>query len=168
MKRSTFALALCVAAAVTLASATAAELTTQKNTQRGVTVTVTPQSLAGETKTWDFKIVLETHGQDLSDDLASSALLLDDSGGRQAPLAWEGAGPATGTGGRHDEGGTTHGKKKVAAKKTPSKSGDAPGARYVLLHAPQFCAAPPGEAEAARALSNRDHGPIRCRRSDLQ
>lgn len=26
-----------------------------------------------------------------------------------------------GTGGRHDEGGTTHGKKKVAAKKAPGK-----------------------------------------------
>ena len=78
----------------------AAGLDTQKNSHRGVTVAVTPQNLSGGAKTWDFKIVLDTHSADLNDDPMKSAVLLDGAGGKRAPLAWDGAPP----GGHHREG----------------------------------------------------------------
>ena len=64
----------------------------------GVTVKATPGTLSGAI--WEFKVVLDTHSQDLSDDLAKSSVLLDGTGGRHAPIAWEGSGP----GGHHREG----------------------------------------------------------------
>ena len=45
-------------------------------------------------------MVLDTHSQDLSDDLLKTAVLVDAQGGRHAPLAWQGAPP----GGHHREG----------------------------------------------------------------
>lgn len=67
--------------------------------ERGVKVTVTPQKILSEAKTWDFRVVLETHTQDLSDDLVKSSTLFAD--GRQyTPLGWEGAPP----GGHHRKG----------------------------------------------------------------
>jgi hypothetical protein len=80
--------------------AAAAELATEKSSDRGVTVAVTPQNLAGGAKTWEFKIVLDTHSANLNDDLTKSAVLLDGRGGRHEPIGWEGAGP----GGHHREG----------------------------------------------------------------
>jgi hypothetical protein len=80
--------------------ATSAELTTQKSSERSVTVAVTPQNVSADAKTWDFKIVLDTHSGDLSDDLVKSALLLDGAGGQHVPIAWDGAPP----GGHHREG----------------------------------------------------------------
>ena len=82
------------------AGALAAEPGTQRNSAGGVTVAVTPQNLGAGATSWDFKVVLDTHSQDLSDDLAKNATLLDDKGGRHAPVKWEGAGP----GGHHREG----------------------------------------------------------------
>lgn len=82
------------------AGAFAAELGAQRSNAGGVTVVVTPQNLAAGVKTWDFKIVLDTHSQDLRDDLLKTALLLDGTGARQAPVAWEGAAP----GGHHRKG----------------------------------------------------------------
>lgn len=82
------------------AGALAAELATQKSSAGGVTVAVTPLSLAASVKSWDFKVVLDTHSQDLSDDLVKTAVLIDDKGGQYVPLRWEGAGP----GGHHREG----------------------------------------------------------------
>jgi hypothetical protein len=96
--RSTVAACLLVAAATLPAPAT--ELAAQESSDRGVTVGVTPQNLSADAKTWDFKIVLDTHSVDLSGDLAKSALLLDGADGKYAPIAWEGAGP----GGHHREG----------------------------------------------------------------
>lgn len=81
-------------------AATAAELATQKNSDRGVTVAVTPQNVSGDATTWDFKIVLDTHSQTLSDDLSKSSVLFDGAGTRHAPVAWDGAAP----GGHHREG----------------------------------------------------------------
>jgi hypothetical protein len=80
--------------------AAAAELATQKSSDRGVTVAVTPQNISGDARTWDFKIVLDTHSQDLSDDLTKSAVLLDGAGAQLAPVGWDGAAP----GGHHREG----------------------------------------------------------------
>jgi hypothetical protein len=65
-----------------------------------VTVTVTPRGLAAGTATWDFAVVLDTHSQSLSEDLAQAAALVDAQGVKHGPLAWEGAGP----GGHHRQG----------------------------------------------------------------
>ena len=93
-------LVACVLAAAAALPAAAAELGTQKNTDRGVTVEATPQNPAADGKSWNFKIVFDTHSQELSDDVLKSAILLDGTGGRYVPVAWEGAGP----GGHHREG----------------------------------------------------------------
>jgi len=86
-----------VATAFPVASA---ELATQKSSERGVTVAATPQDLSSNAKTWDFKIVLDTHSGDLSDDLLKTAVLLDGTGTQHVPVAWDGAAP----GGHHREG----------------------------------------------------------------
>jgi hypothetical protein len=82
------------------AGALAAELRAQRSSTGGVTVEVTPQNLSAGARSWDFKIVLDTHSADLSDDLVKTAVLLDGTGGKYAPVAWDGAAP----GGHHREG----------------------------------------------------------------
>ena len=82
------------------ASAIAAELTVQKNSAGGVTVAVTPQNLVAGAKSWDFKVVLDTHSAELKDDLAKSAVLVVDGGTSYTPTAWQGDPP----GGHHREG----------------------------------------------------------------
>ena len=92
---------LLLAAALLVAfNLAAAQLATQKSSANGVTVAVTPGGFAAEAKTWDFAVVLDTHTQELSDDLAGSAVLVDDRGNEFKALAWEGAGP----GGHHRKG----------------------------------------------------------------
>ena len=80
--------------------APAADLGTRKNSERGVTVAVTPVNLSAGAGSWDFKISLDTHSADLNDDLRKSAVLLDGQGGKYAPVGWDGAAP----GGHHREG----------------------------------------------------------------
>jgi len=80
--------------------ALAAELTSQRTSASGVTVTVVPQELAPSSNSWDFKVVLDTHSQELTDDLVKTTTLLDDKGKKYVPISWEGAGP----GGHHREG----------------------------------------------------------------
>jgi hypothetical protein len=80
------------------APALSAEANTQKSSVNGVTVTVTPSVEGGST--WSFKVILDTHSQDLSDDLVKTAALIGSDGKRHEPLAWEGAAP----GGHHREG----------------------------------------------------------------
>lgn len=77
----------------------AAEPGTQKSSERGVTVTVTPQSFGTDAKSWDFKVVLDTHSQNLVDDLLKTTALLA-GGASLTPIAWEGSPP----GGHHREG----------------------------------------------------------------
>ena len=91
---------LWLVAATLLAFNAAAQLAAQKNSAGGVTVAVTPAKLVAGAKTWDFSIVLDTHSQDLSDDLAGSAVLVDDRGNEFKALAWDGAAP----GGHHRSG----------------------------------------------------------------
>lgn len=91
---------LWLVAATLLAFNAAAQLAAQKNTAGGVTIAVTPAKLVAGAKTWDFSIVLDTHTQDLSDDLAGSAVLVDDRGNEFKALAWDGAAP----GGHHRSG----------------------------------------------------------------
>jgi hypothetical protein len=85
---------------VLAAGAFAAELAAQRSSAGGVTVAVTPQNLAVGAKSWDFKVVLDTHSGELNDDLVKTAALLDDKGERHVPVKWDGAGP----GGHHREG----------------------------------------------------------------
>lgn len=80
--------------------ATAAELGVRSSSAAGVTVKVTPKDVSAQAAVWTFAVVLDTHSQDLRDDLARTAALVDARGGRHAPLAWEGAPP----GGHHREG----------------------------------------------------------------
>lgn len=75
----------------------AADPSAQKNSANGVTVSVTPQ--LGDAATWSFKVVLDTHSQDLSDDLLKTTTLIGPDGKRYSPGAWDGAGP----GGHHRE-----------------------------------------------------------------
>lgn len=82
------------------AGAPAAELATQKNSAGGVTVAVTPQNLAASAKSWDFKVVFDTHSVDLKDDVAKSAVLVVEGGASYPPTAWQGDPP----GGHHREG----------------------------------------------------------------
>ena len=90
---------LLLVAGLLLSLSAAAQLVALKNSQGGVTVTVTPTELGRSAKVWVFKVVLDTHTQDLSDDLTAISVLT--AQGRQArPLAWEGAGP----GGHHRQG----------------------------------------------------------------
>src|SRR5262245_61589616 len=83
---------------VTAIAASAAELETIKSAASGVTISVTPQMKPSTAV--DFKIVIDTHSQELSDDFLKSVVLIDGAGKRHAPIAWDGAGP----GGHHREG----------------------------------------------------------------
>lgn len=89
-------------AAVLVASgaAAAAELGTRTSSVAGVTVKVTPKGVVPGAAAWEFDVVLETHSQDLGDDLVKNSVLVYASGTRQAPLSWAGAPP----GGHHREG----------------------------------------------------------------
>ena len=87
-------------AATLLALGALAQPATQKSVANGVTVAVTPGAFAADAKTWDFAIALDTHSAELSDDLMSSAVLVDERGAQFKPLAWEGAAP----GGHHRAG----------------------------------------------------------------
>lgn len=82
-----------------IANSYAAEIAPQISNERNIKVTATLQDISPETKTWDFEVTLETHTQDLSDDLIKSSTLIAD-GKRYQPLAWDGAPP----GGHHRKG----------------------------------------------------------------
>ena len=82
------------------ALAVGAQLSEQKSTEAGVTVSVTLQAIAADAKTWNFDVALNTHAQELSDDFSKTTVLIDDRGVEYRPVAWEGAGP----GGHHRSG----------------------------------------------------------------
>ncbi len=90
--------ALPVIAALALGSAAlAAGLPAQTSNQGGVTIKVTPLGFQGPA--WDFDVMLETHTQNLEDDLAKSSTLFAD-GKHVAPTSWKGDPP----GGHHRKG----------------------------------------------------------------
>jgi hypothetical protein len=106
-RRRTLIAAATAAAAVALvplgagfAESAAKALEAQKSAARGVTVSVQPLDLSPAAGSWAFKIVLDTHSADLSDDLAKAAVLVDDRGAEHRPAGWQGAPP----GGHHREG----------------------------------------------------------------
>ena len=75
----------------------------QTSSAGGVTIKITPTNLAGDASSWDFAIVLDTHSQELSDNLVKSSLMLDGAGGKQLPIAWDAAAGGS-AGGHHREG----------------------------------------------------------------
>lgn len=91
---------LLLALGILVAFGAGAQLPTQKDSSGGVTVSVTPGNLSADAKMWDFSVVLDTHSQDLSDDLAKSAVLMDDKGREFKAAGWDGAAP----GGHHRKG----------------------------------------------------------------
>ena len=99
MSRFTFLLAIGLVALALGGIAVANEAMVRKSTIYGVTVTITPADLRSM-EALKFKVVLDTHSQELSDDLFKTALLVDSAGTRYLPVAWEGAAP----GGHHREG----------------------------------------------------------------
>jgi len=76
------------------------DLPAQKSAVGGVTVKIKPLDLSSEAKEWVFEVVLETHTQDLSDDLTKTAVMIDSTGRQAAPTKWQGDGP----GGHHRKG----------------------------------------------------------------
>lgn len=101
LKRIMFCFALAAMSATAISTGYAAEtgLASQTSDERGVKVTVTPQSLLKETQAWIFEVTLETHTQPLNEDLAKSSTLIAD-GKPYAALGWKGAPP----GGHHRKG----------------------------------------------------------------
>jgi hypothetical protein len=88
-----------LAALATSVTTTAGEsLAPQKSSQSGVVIRVTPRVVTGPV--WEFDVALDTHSQDLSDDLATSAQLAADGGAPTKPSGWQGDPP----GGHHRKG----------------------------------------------------------------
>ena len=73
--------------------------TTRTSIERGVTVKVTPKLTASTSSEREFAVVLDTHSEDLGDDLLKTAVLIVDNR-ELRPTSWTGAGP----GGHHREG----------------------------------------------------------------
>ena len=73
---------------------------TAQTTLAGVTVKITPRVTAADAATWVFAVVLDTHSQELSDDLLRTTVLVTDDGRELQPIAWKGAAP----GSHHREG----------------------------------------------------------------
>jgi hypothetical protein len=91
-------LALLAALALAVSAHAGVDLPTRASSQSGVTVKVTPRSLAGTA--WEFEVAFDTHTQPLTDDLAKTAELVVVSGSAAAPLDWQGDPP----GGHHRKG----------------------------------------------------------------
>ena len=92
-----------VAAATMLVAgltAGAADLGARDSTVAGVGVQVTPMEIGTTAPEWRFAVSLNTHSQDLADDLATEAVIIDAQGNAQRALGWEG----DGAGGHHRKG----------------------------------------------------------------
>jgi len=76
----------------------AGKLDPQTSSLSGVTVKVTPGSLAGAE--WEFEVVFDTHSGELKDDLLKAAVLVADGRTPSSPTGWQGDGP----GGHHRKG----------------------------------------------------------------
>jgi len=68
-------------------------LQTQINSQDPITVKVTPKDLSESVTAWDFEVTLDTHSNNLDQDLTKITVLIDDKGNRFNPAAWEGDPP---------------------------------------------------------------------------
>ena len=63
----------------------------QINSEGLVTVKVSPRDLSQSATNWDFEIVLDTHSQNLDQDLVNASILIDDEGNQFIPVMWEAA-----------------------------------------------------------------------------
>lgn len=86
--------------AIAADQAAAPQTASQVSRERGVTITVKPRNLLADAKVWEFEVVLDTHTQELGDDLVRSVALLDAQGKPRTAAAWRGD-PA---GGHHRKG----------------------------------------------------------------
>jgi len=75
-------------------------LSPQTNSEGSITVKVTPKELSQSSSSWDFEVVLDTHTDNLDQDLTKNSVLVDDKGNRLTPISWEGDPP----GGHHRAG----------------------------------------------------------------
>jgi len=83
------------------ASAFAADLAAQSTESGGVTIAVKPVDVSAKATTWSFQVSLFTHIQELSDDLARTAYILNRAGKtNEIPTGWKGDAP----GGHHRNG----------------------------------------------------------------
>jgi hypothetical protein len=73
---------------------------TQSNSERAVSVDVTPINLGTGSATLDFEVAFNTHSVDLSFDPAAISVLRDSAGREYPAVGWEGSGP----GGHHRSG----------------------------------------------------------------
>ena len=79
----------------------AADLASQSSESGGVTIEVKPVDVSAKATTWSFEISLSTHSQDLNDDLARTAFIVNRAGKKNAlPTGLEGDAP----GGHHRKG----------------------------------------------------------------
>ena len=92
-----FVFAALFAVSTAAAAAEFKEISTQGG---GVTVRAKPAELTLDAKAWTFEIRLDTHSQDLSDDLVQASVLVDDAGNQYTALGWDGMPP----GGHHRKG----------------------------------------------------------------
>lgn len=81
-------------------SIAAPEFAAQSSEVGGVNVVVTPTALGPGMAVWEFKVVMDTHTKPLDDNLTEAAILMDESGSRYGPAAWQGDPP----GGHHRSG----------------------------------------------------------------
>ena len=93
------ALVLCATLLYALGGA-AAELDPQNSQAGGVSISVKPVDVSATSATWQFQVVMNTHGGDLGDDQTRTATLVDAAGQQHAALGWDGD-PA---GGHHRKG----------------------------------------------------------------
>ena len=72
----------------------------QTSSEGTITIKVNPNGLFTKAETWDFGIVLDTHTDELDQDLVKNTVMIDDQGRKFSPVSWEGDPP----GGHHREG----------------------------------------------------------------
>ena len=78
----------------------AADLASQSSASGGVTIAIKPVEVSAGAATWSFQVTLTSHSQELSDDLARAAYIVDGAGKKVSPTVWEGDAP----GGHHRKG----------------------------------------------------------------
>lgn len=100
MRRALLAAGAIAAMLLLQPAATLAQHATVTSTTRGVTVKITPDTLAADAETWVFSVSLDAHSQELADDLVNSVVLVTGDGRELRPSAWTGQPP----GGHHRDG----------------------------------------------------------------
>jgi len=61
----------------------------QINSEGPVTVKVSPRDLSQSATSWDFEVLLDTHSQNLDQDLVRTSILIDDTDNRFKPTGWQ-------------------------------------------------------------------------------